>query len=66
MWGTLSVMACHETPTGREQPCVGWLSHQLGRGNNLGLRMAVASGRISADFEIVGDQHGSLEETFPR
>lgn len=34
--GSTSMMACHETPVGAEKPCVGWLVHQLGPGNNIG------------------------------
>lgn len=61
----LRAMACHETPRGRELPCVGWLVNQLGPGNNIALRLAVASGRIDADVETVGEQHETFEETLP-
>jgi hypothetical protein len=61
----LRIMACHETPVGQELPCVGWLAHQLGPGNNLTLRLAVIRGRIATDFELDGDQHPSFEETLP-
>jgi len=63
--GPLRMMACHETKRGKELPCVGWLARQLGPGNNLGLRLAVYSGRISADFELVGEQHKRFEDTLP-
>lgn len=63
--GSLHLMACHETKTGKELPCVGWLANQLGPGNNLGLRLAVIGGRIDADFELVGEQHERLEDTLP-
>ncbi len=62
----LHIMACHETKLGKELPCVGWLAHQLGPGNNIGLRLAVRSGRISADFELVGEQHERFEDTLPK
>jgi len=58
----LHIMACHET---HDAPCVGWLHHQLGRGNNLALRMRVYSGHIDADVQVVGEQHKCLEDTFP-
>lgn len=58
-------MACHETQVGKELPCVGWLDHQLGVGNNLTLRYAVFQGRISADYELDGEQHESLSATLP-
>lgn len=62
----LRIMACHETPVGAELPCVGWLVHQLGPGNNIPLRLAVGVGRISADVETVGPQHPNLEATLPK
>jgi hypothetical protein len=63
--GELRLMACHESPVGREMPCVGWLMHQLGDGNNIALRLAVFSKRISANVETVGEQHACLEDTLP-
>ena len=63
--GALRVFACHETKAGKELPCVGWLANQLGPGNNIGLRLAVATGRISADFELDGEQHERFEDTLP-
>ena len=64
--GTLRIMACHETPTGDEVPCAGWLANQLGEGNNLQLRLAAAFGRIDADVELVGEQHETFEGTLPK
>lgn len=61
----LRIMACHDSPVGREVPCVGWLVNQMGPGNNLGLRLAVLSGQIDGDVEIDGPQHASLEDTLP-
>ena len=61
----LHIMACHESPIGEELPCVGWLDNQLGRGNNLGLRLAVLQKRVDANVETVGEQHESLEDTLP-
>lgn len=58
----LRMMACHET---HEDPCVGWLVHQLGPGNNLGLRLVALQGSLDCDVETVGEQHESLEDTFP-
>lgn len=64
--GTFRLMACHETAVGKELPCVGWLAHQLGPGNNLALRMGVINGQIDADFELVGEQHETFEDTLPK
>lgn len=63
--GELRLMACHETPVGNELPCVGWLVHQLGVGNNIALRLAVMRGGISANVETVGPQHECFEDTLP-
>ena len=62
---SVRMMACHEFPVGKEQPCVGWLYHQLGVGNNLGLRMMAISGRLPK-FEIMGEQHDTFEDTLPK
>lgn len=58
----LRMMACHET---HKTPCAGWLANQLGPGNNLGLRLAVMSGHIDADIQLVGAQHETLDDTLP-
>lgn len=39
-------MACHESPPGNEQYCVGWVANQLGPGNNIGLRIRAMDGRF--------------------
>lgn len=59
-------MACHETDMGRELPCVGWLLHQLGPGNNIALRLAAISGRVDANVQTVGPQHSRFEDTLPK
>ncbi len=64
--GTLRLMACHESPVGRDRPCVGWLAHQIGPGNNIGLRLAVMGGRVNGYFETVGSQHERFEDTLPQ
>jgi len=61
----LRIMACHESPIGKEKPCVGWLANQLGDGNNIPLRIAASSGRIDCNFDLVGEQHATLEDTLP-
>lgn len=63
--GQLRIFACHESKLGKELPCVGWLANQLGPGNNIGLRLAVLSGRISADYKLDGEQHERFEDTLP-
>lgn len=62
----LHVMACHESPIGGERPCVGWAMHQLGRGNNIALRMAAMCGdERFINLETVGEQHERFEDTIP-
>ena len=65
-FGPLRVFACHETAAPNQLPCVGWLHHQLGEGNNLALRMAARDGRVDANVITVGPQHRRLEDTLPR
>jgi hypothetical protein len=64
--GSLRAMACHETPVGAEVPCVGWLVHQIGEGQNLGLRLQIITGKIDGNVETVGEQHSRFEDTLPR
>ena len=64
--GDLRIMACHESKVGRESPCVGWLAHQLGPGNNLLLRLRAIGDPSLADLVLVGDQHETFEDTLPR
>ncbi len=66
LFGTPNTMACHESKTGAEFPCVGWLVNQLGVGNNLGLRLRVIEGLVDADVETVGPQHQRFEDTIPK
>ncbi len=62
----LRVMACHETKVGKEVPCAGWLANQMGPGNNIALRLAVATGAVSGDIELVDEQHERFEDTLPK
>jgi hypothetical protein len=63
--GALQAAACHESPLGREQPCVGWVVNQLGLGNNLALRIQAMDGRFG-DLRTDGPQHAWFEDTLPR
>lgn len=64
--GSLRMMACHETPVGNELPCVGWMIHQLGPGNNLPFRLAVMQGKFDINVATVGPQHERFEDTLPK
>lgn len=63
--GPLRMMACHESALGADRVCVGWLSHQLGPGNNIGLRLAAMSGRFG-EIVLDGEQHETFEATLPK
>jgi len=62
--GALRVFACHESGVGREVPCVGWVVHQLGPGNNIQLRLIALDGRFDG-YRTVGPQHERFEDTLP-
>ena len=61
----IRMMACHESPPGGEQPCVGWVLNQLGPGNNLALRLLARDGRFR-DLRVDGLQHDRFEDTLPQ
>ena len=65
MGGTLRVMACHYSTEGAEIPCVGWLAHQLGPGNNLALRLRAWTDPSLANFRTEGPQHACFKDTLP-
>jgi hypothetical protein len=58
----LRMMACHEE---HDAPCVGWLMHQLGPGNNIRLRIAMMKCTNLDQVILDGDQHDSFEDTLP-
>ena len=60
--GPLVIMACHYSKPDEEFPCAGWLANQLGPGNNLLVRMQVATGRLPVPITD-GPQHPTFEET---
>lgn len=59
---TRQVMACHET---QDAHCLGWLMHQLGPGNNIGLRIAALSCDNIRAVQLMGPQHQRFEDTLP-
>ena len=58
-------MACHYSKPGEEFACAGWIHNQLGVGNNIGVRLAVANGRLPVP-EVIGDQHEHFDDTLPK
>jgi Family of unknown function (DUF6283) len=61
----LHIMACHESPSGEETFCIGWLSHQLGPGNNIGLRFKMLKYDLSR-VKTIGKQHPCFWDTLPK
>jgi len=57
-------MACHESVKGKETYCIGWLAHQMGPGNNIGLRMKMLDYDLSG-VKLDGEQHQRFEDTLP-
>jgi hypothetical protein len=58
----LRCMACHEE---HDTHCLGWLMHQLGRGNNIHLRIAMMKCTNLDKVKLVGPQHERFEDTLP-
>ncbi len=58
------MMACHYSKEGTELPCVGWVVHQLGAGQNIALRILAARTPEHFDVRTVGPQRECFEETF--
>jgi hypothetical protein len=57
-----AAMACHET---HDAHCIGWLVHQLGPGNNIGLRMRMMTCANANKIRTRGEQHQRFEDTLP-
>lgn len=60
-----TAMGCHYSKVGEEFVCAGWLHNQLGVGNNIAVRIAVATGRLPVP-EVDGEQHDRFEDTLPK
>lgn len=60
--GSGKAMACHES---HDVHCVGWLSNQLGAGNNIGLRIRMISCENAGKIRLKGEQHPTFEDTLP-
>jgi hypothetical protein len=56
------VMACHES---HDIHCIGWIVNQVGPGNNIGLRIKMASCENRSKIQLRGEQHETFEETLP-
>lgn len=59
-------MACHYAPPDASFPCAGWVHNQLGPGNNIRVRLAVAMGELPRPI-VHGAQHETFDdETLPK
>lgn len=58
-------MACHYAPLDRPSPCAGWIHNQLGPGNNIRVRLAVAFGELPRPV-VDGPQHETFDATLPK
>ena len=58
-------MACHEHDTDDQVHCVGWVMHQVGRGNNIPLRLRMMSCENFGKIKLFGAQHSTFENTLP-
>lgn len=56
-------MACHEL---EDAHCIGWIVNQVGRGNNIGLRIQMMSCENGADIRLRGEQHTCFDDTLPK
>lgn len=63
--GPQHVFACHEHDSDDGVHCVGWLHHQLGVGNNIGLRLQMLSCENVGALRVHGEQHERFEDTLP-
>lgn len=57
-------MSCHYAKDGEPRYCIGWLSHQLGPGNNIGLRLQMLNCENIGDLVLDGPQVDSFDDTF--
>lgn len=64
----LRIMACHHSKDTEEnaEHCIGWLKNQLGRGNNIGLRISMMGCTNIREVKTIGEQHKYFEDTLPK
>jgi hypothetical protein len=56
-------MACHESPRGEEQACVGWLLWAIGPGNRIDMRLAAINGIFDpSKLAVEGEQYDTIQE----
>ncbi len=60
-----NAMACHHSNGEDQMYCIGWLSNQLGIGNNIGLRIRMMNCENVRYLKTYGKQHTNFEDTLP-
>lgn len=63
---TDKAMACHHSTGSDEMYCIGYLENQLGRGNNISLRIKMLHCENIGKIKTIGDQHLQFEDTLPK
>jgi hypothetical protein len=60
-----ATMACHNSGEGHGGMihCIGWLSNQLGPGNNIPLRIQATRCTNIGEIRVVGPQYDTFEDT---
>ena len=58
-----TAFACHET---EDAHCIGWLVNQVGRGNNIALRLQMMTCENRNEIQTFGEQHETFEDTLPK
>lgn len=57
------LMACHYSKSADQRPCIGWLIHAVGDGNNIIARLYLREITNTNEIETFGDQHTSFAAT---
>lgn len=61
----IHLMACHNSNDKDEMFCIGWLSNQLGAGNNIPLRIKMMGCTNVKDIETFGRQRRNFKDVKP-
>lgn len=58
-----SWMACHNSTATKKYPCLGWLMHALGPGNDISVRLTARDISNIKDVRLIGRECTSFVET---
>lgn len=62
----IQAMSCHEHSNDEQVYCIGWLYNQLGRGNNIALRIEFMHCENANEIKLNGKQHLTFKDTLPK